>query len=326
MRPPHADPSAPPARSRVRAQRSLVLALAGSLALHALTVSPVIALHYRALASPPAARSEADFELVPSPLGAMLRAPEPEPTAEPAPTATAAPPAPTSQPQPQLAERRVPDRAPRDEVVDPGLTPPAAPSASRSSLHETAAANAVPAVRGDPSGVSAQRSRLPSAVRCRDAVAGLWRGHSFDSRRYNWHVFNLRIEREGDSLHGGITVRTWEGGPSQQRPPARCEGDLDYSLRMTAAGSITGEEISFGARGPATVTSARCPTPGFVYNPDHFSGTVDTGRQEFQSFNNDGGDSVNAPVLFRRIGCLAGDELAPEPATATATAPAPAAP
>ena len=44
----------------------------------------------------------------------------------------------------------------------------------------------------------------------------------------------LRVEREGDSLRGGITVRTWEGGPSQQRPPARCEGDLDYALRMNA--------------------------------------------------------------------------------------------
>lgn len=322
MRPTHADPRPLRPRTPARLQRGLVLALLGSLALHTLTVTPVVLLHYRALTSPPVAHTETDVELVASTAGAMRRDPEPSAatTASPEPSATAAPPTPSTPPPPTPTARTAsrPDRAPRDEVADPEPTPSAAPTASRSPLHETAAANAVPVVRGDPSGVSAQRSRLPIAVRCRDAVAGLWRGHSFDSRRYNWHVFNLRVEREGDSLRGGITVRTWEGGPSQQRPPARCEGDLDYALRMNATGSITGEEISFGAQGSATVTSARCPTPGFVYNPDHFSGTVDTGRQEFQSFNNDGGDSVNAPVLFRRVGCLPGDELAAEPAPSTA--------
>jgi hypothetical protein len=40
------------------------------------------------------------------------------------------------------------------------------------------------------------------------------------------------------------------------------------------------------------------------YHPDHFTGTIDPQREEFQSVNNDGGRAVNDPMVFRRIGCV----------------------
>jgi hypothetical protein len=78
---------------------------------------------------------------------------------------------------------------------------------------------------------------------------------------------------------------------------------------MDGNGMLTdGNRVRFSAI-EARVARAYCRLAGFRYNPDEFSGVIDGERQEFNSVNNDGERDVNAPYVFRRIGCLPGDAL-----------------
>lgn len=154
---------------------------------------------------------------------------------------------------------------------------------------------------------------LPRAAHCRDPVAGTWRAHKYDPSDRSWIMFTLRIQRHPDNrLHGGITARVWGLGPELSSPPGRCLEDpssLDYLVTMDGNGMLSdGNRVRFSAI-EARVARAYCRLAGFSYNPDEFSGVIDAERQEFNSLNNDGGRDVNAPYVFRRIGCLPGDAV-----------------
>ncbi len=158
-----------------------------------------------------------------------------------------------------------------------------------------------------PSSVEGQRALLPAATTCEDPIAGVWRALKYSPTfGGQWVRFTLRIRREGDALTGTIRSRIWRGTPSDRTPPACRVGQTDTTHAMVATGRATGTAITFGASTHRLVAD-HCPQLfGGVndYAPDHFSGTIDPLRQEFQSVNNDGAYDVDEPYVFRRIGCL----------------------
>ncbi len=158
-----------------------------------------------------------------------------------------------------------------------------------------------------PSSVEGQRALLPAATMCEDPIAGVWRALKYSPTfGGQWVRFTLRIKREGDTLTGTIRSRIWRGSPSDRTPPACRVGQTDTTHAMVATGRAEGTAITFGASTHRLVAD-HCPQLfGGVndYAPDHFSGTIDAMRQEFQSVNNDGAYDVDEPYVFRRIGCL----------------------
>ncbi len=159
-----------------------------------------------------------------------------------------------------------------------------------------------------PTSVEGQRALLPAATTCDDPIAGLWRALQYSpALGGQWVRFTLRIERgEGDAVRGTIRSRIWHGTPSDRTPPPCAPGQYDTTHAMVANGRVEGTAITFGARTHRLVAD-HCPQLFGVthdYAPDHFSGTIDAMRQEFQSVNNDGAYDINTPYVFRRIGCL----------------------
>ncbi len=86
-------------------------------------------------------------------------------------------------------------------------------------------------------------------------------------------------------------------------PPGCALGGFDMTVSMNALGRADAGRITFGSSRYSVVAN-RCFSPDASYAPDHFSGTIDAARQEFQSLNNDGFNDINAPYVFRRTGCL----------------------
>jgi hypothetical protein len=158
-----------------------------------------------------------------------------------------------------------------------------------------------------PSSVEVQRAMLPPAADCDDPVAGTWRAKRYSGVWREWVTFTLVITRaDGDDLEGSILAHTWAGDPMDREPGPCLPGMHDYVVRMTGRGSYVGGRVRFGARS-FRVARARCPMPGFDYNPDNFSGVLDLSLNEFQSVNNDGGRDVNTPYVFRRVSCETAD-------------------
>lgn len=148
------------------------------------------------------------------------------------------------------------------------------------------------------------RALLERALECGDPIAGVWVAHRFSPEFHDWARMTLRIEREGEQLRGTIVSRTWTGLATDRRPPGTCSPEShDVTVRMQARGWIRGEDFSFGAD-THEIQRMDCPSPFFSYNPDRFSGHLDTLREELDTVNNDGGRDVNAPYRFRRTACL----------------------
>jgi hypothetical protein len=154
-----------------------------------------------------------------------------------------------------------------------------------------------------PATVAEQRARLPPPKACDDPVAGVWMSHQHSARRGTWDQFTLTIRRDPDDrdrLVGTIHNHVWGGGPDDEQPPP-CDGQQDYVVVMTAEGEAEGLTIRYDGL-DWKLESQTCG--GRVgYNIDHFVGTIDPALQEFQSLNNDGGEAVNEPTVFRRISC-----------------------
>ncbi|MFO0683041.1 MAG: hypothetical protein U0234_13375 [Sandaracinus sp.] len=228
-------------------------------------------------------------------------------------------------------------RAGRDREIDRGIpipvapaapaaaAPEAAPSATSPPLPETAPAGEDDAVTdsGRSAGVDDARLRallegsvggrlgapalgdvalLDEVARCPDPVAGTWTARRYSPEFRDWARFTLRIQREGDALRGTISTRMWRGMASDVRPPPCGPGGWDYTVEMTARGSVHGDSFDFGAR-EHHVAHVECASPLFGYNPDHFSGTFDAERDELRTVNNDGGRDVDAAYTFRRSSC-----------------------
>jgi len=228
----------------------------------------------------------------------------PTPPAKP----TITPPAPTDSadfPQPP------PPPTPRqdDESVKPQPKTTSQPNVGGTNSEKTSGGRAAgvdapfAALGGAPNTVEGQRALLPSAMVCKDPVAGRWEAVKYNPLWGDWVRFTLAVQNSGGMLGGTITSRTWSGGPLDSTPPACGPGTFDITVSMNAHGRAGATKIEFGAAS-YTVTSIRCPSSTLDYSPDNFSGTLDTRRQEFQSVNNDGARDIDQPYVFRRTGCL----------------------
>ncbi len=160
-----------------------------------------------------------------------------------------------------------------------------------------------------PATIAEQRARLPPAAECEDEiVAGVWRSHSYWEWQREWYVMTLFVERVPENptqLRGRITSHYWVGTPQDEEPPP-CDRTphFEATVSFDARGHVTnGTEIFFGGIGQWRVDSATCGRHPHAYNLDNFSGVIDRETLEFQSVNNDGGEAVNVPTVFRRIRC-----------------------
>lgn len=154
------------------------------------------------------------------------------------------------------------------------------------------------------SGGPGARALLERALACGDPIEGVWVAHRYSPEFHDWARMTLRIEREGERLSGTIRSRAWSGLATDRRPPQSCAADAhDVTVRMLARGWIRGEHISFGAD-THEIERTDCASSFFAYNPDHFTGRLDSLREEIDALNNDGGRDVNAPYRFRRVACL----------------------
>lgn len=163
--------------------------------------------------------------------------------------------------------------------------------------------------RAAPATVEEQRARLPPPAVCTDEVEGVWMSHHYSPDYHDWYIFTMRVHRVAagaPQLTGDIQAHSWDGGAADSAPPACRPGLRHWIVRMTGRGTILPDHrIHFGGVQWA-VEQAICgrpPQPG-EYNTDQFSGLIDGDRQEFQSVDNDGGRSVNEPVVFRRVQCF----------------------
>ncbi len=178
----------------------------------------------------------------------------------------------------------------------------------------------------EASTVAEQRARLPPPAECTDPVAGIWKSHSYDFVHYDWTVFTLdikRVEPGVDRFTGTITNHSWEASEAQSSPPP-CTGALRYVVSMDAEGKVESGVIDFYGVGTWRLDDVPCGYWDMDYNLDHFTGKIDPELYEFQSVNNDGGRSINDPVVFRRVKCHDGQDVegqADEPRIAVAPPP-----
>lgn len=159
---------------------------------------------------------------------------------------------------------------------------------------------------GSVSSVSEQRKRLPPPAACGGELSGVWKSHNYSERMADWTQFTLYLDpdpAEPTKVIGRIVNRSWEGAPEQSEPPASCDGRGHWIVSMDAAGQAKGAQIEVWGVGEWRLDEVLCGDGDFGYNLDHFTGTIDTERQEFQSLNNDGGNAVNEPTVFRRVRC-----------------------
>lgn len=151
--------------------------------------------------------------------------------------------------------------------------------------------------------VAEQRARLPPPAECTDPVTGVWMSHHFSPRRGCWDQFTLIVRRSASDpqvLEGEMLNHLWEGDADDLTPPP-CTGGQHYKVEMPAAGRLDGDNIELWGTS-FTITEKFCGGRA-NYNLDHFSGVIDHALHEFQTVNNDGGDAVNEPTVFRRVRC-----------------------
>jgi hypothetical protein len=157
--------------------------------------------------------------------------------------------------------------------------------------------------------VEEQRQRLPPPADCEDPVEGTWLGIEWLPYRGQWYENTLNIRRaskDSTDLVGDMYVHYWYGTAADSHPPPCRPGGMEESVKQPGAtGKLEGNNVSFGAT-TYTHDKTGCGTWSGRYWPDHFSGTIDTTIEEFQSVNNDGHAAVNDPVVFRRIKCFDG--------------------
>jgi hypothetical protein len=158
--------------------------------------------------------------------------------------------------------------------------------------------------------IEEQRARLPPAASCQDPVEGVWMGRVFHQPGRDWYIYTLEIHRASAGsaqLTGVLHARFWNGPPNIYEPLPCGPGVMDRTVFMTGAGTANGLDILFGGTSWRP-EALNCGPPNSLqlinYNLDQFSGRIDPAIQEFQSVNNDGGEAVNEPTVFRRIRCF----------------------
>lgn len=182
--------------------------------------------------------------------------------------------------------------------------------------------------------VQEQQARLPPPAQCSDPVAGVWMSHAFYPHVQEWYVFTLTVGRvPGDAaaLAGGIHAVFWHGTAGSAALPACGPGVNRRAVVEPARGSYQeGGRVVFEGTSWSSTPDGSCdPSAAIGYNLDHFSGTIDPARQEFQSVLNAPG-WVDVPTVFRRIRCADGTAApgtpTPPPAPPPIVPPPPPAP
>jgi hypothetical protein len=177
-----------------------------------------------------------------------------------------------------------------------------------------------------PATIEEQRQRLPPpAEACGDdPITGVWQAHVYYAHVQQWYMTRIEIERDaadpsGERLVGSIYSEFWDGGPELSQPPA-CGGPGQRSAvheRATGRARALQLEVDAIDWKDAEV----CGPTSFGYLLDHFSGSVDVERMEFQSLlNAEAPEWQDVPTVFRRVRCS--NELPPsEPKIAVAPPP-----
>ncbi len=157
-----------------------------------------------------------------------------------------------------------------------------------------------------PATVEEQRARLPPPAppdTCHNPVEGVWQSLRYYPGNAAWYRFVLEIHQNGNQLTGRIDAHSWDTPPNQSEPGPCRAGLNHWIVAETAVGTVDGLRIVFGGTRWA-VAQSFCGERPWSYNLDHFRGEIDTGLQEFQSVNNDGGLQIDEPTVFRRIRCF----------------------
>ena len=157
-----------------------------------------------------------------------------------------------------------------------------------------------------PGSVEEQRARLPpAAADCSDPVEGVWLSLTYAGFQSTWNEETLNVQRVSPGstqLKGYMSAHFWSGSDKDKTPPGCGVLGVEAVVSMPdATGKVDGQNIEFGAT-KYKWDKIICGRPGLYY-PDHYSGTIDPARMEFQSVNNDGGEMVNEPTVFRRVSC-----------------------
>jgi hypothetical protein len=163
-----------------------------------------------------------------------------------------------------------------------------------------------------PATIEDQRSRLPPpAFECgEDPIVGIWQAHAYYAHVRQWYRFELTIAREDPAqraaLTGTIHVEFWDGGPERAQPPACAEPGDRAGVLERAEGRSEGLELRFDATDWRDLELCDKAVRGYLL--DHFSGTVDPERMEFQSLlNADAPEWRDVPTVFRRVRCGSAD-------------------
>jgi hypothetical protein len=224
---------------------------------------------------------------------------------EPQPTA-----APSTPPPPQEEKSEEKTEAPPKKPTVAQEKPTTPPATEQGNAPSTSGGKLPGPVRiglpnaGDGETVEGQRALLPSAARCNDPVEGKWEALKYNTRISTWVHFTLTVHKDASGmLSGTILSRTWGGSVFDRDPPPCTFGGFDITVSMPASGRADASgRITFGSS-RYSIVATHCYTLDTSYAPDNFSGSIDAGRQEFQSLNNDGANDINAPYVFRRTGC-----------------------
>jgi hypothetical protein len=178
-----------------------------------------------------------------------------------------------------------------------------------------------------PATIEDQRSRLPPpAFECGDdPIAGIWQAHAYYAHVRQWYRFELTIAREPEdrppgALSGSIRVEFWNGGPEHAEPPSCAERGDRAGVFEQAAGHSEALELRFDATDWRDLELCDKQVRGYLL--DHFSGTVDPERMEFQSLlNADAPEWRDVPTVFRRVRCGPASGAAAEPRVTIAAPP-----
>ena len=161
--------------------------------------------------------------------------------------------------------------------------------------------------------VEAQQARLPPPVdACQDPVAGRWLAHVYYTHVTEWYRFTVDLSPTGEGKYAGeIHAHYWQGGPGDAAPTPCNQGGRQTSVRENAIASLNGLHLSVDALDWKR-DSPTCRSTSAGYLLDHFSGTIDPERQEFESLlNADAPEWRDVPTVFRRVSCPEPTEVAP---------------